>query len=187
MSLMAAMIVLRRVLGEGIRDCRDRTDPTRPRSDKNEAKGTEMRSRSVLGIAMAVGVIAAGCSSPTAAAPPKAVNATLTEFKIQADAAKVAAGDVTFTLTNKGATTHEFVIVRTDLAPSALPKDAEGGVAEGGPLTKVDEVEDIEAGKTKTLTVKVEPGKYAYFCNLAGHYAGGMTGGFEVVASAASN
>ena len=144
-----------------------------------------MRSRSVLGIAMAVGVVVGGCAAPAAAAA-KAVNATVTEFKIAADAAKVAAGDVTFTITNKGATTHEFVIVKTDLAPTALPKGGDGGVAEGGPLTAVDEVEDIEPGKTKTLTVKVEPGKYAYFCNLAGHYVGGMSGGFEVVASTAS-
>ena len=144
-----------------------------------------MRSRSVLGVALAVGVIAAGCSTPAAAAA-KAVNATLSEFKIQADATKVAAGDVTFTITNKGAATHEFVIVRTDLAPTALPKGGDGGVEEGGPLTVVDEVEDIEPGATKTLTVKVEPGKYAYFCNLVGHYVGGMRGGFEVVASSAS-
>lgn len=134
---------------------------------------------------MAVGVIAAGCGTPAAAAA-KAVNATVSEFKIQADATKVAAGDVTFTITNKGAATHEFVIVKTDLAPTALPKNADGEVEEEGPLTVVDEAEDITPGTSKTLTVKLEPGKYAYFCNLAGHYAGGMSGGFEVVASAAS-
>jgi uncharacterized cupredoxin-like copper-binding protein len=146
-----------------------------------------MRTRSVLGIAMAVGVIAGGCAAPAAAAA-KAMNATLTEFKIQTNATKVAAGDVTFTITNKGATTHEFVIFKTDLTPTALPKDADGGVAEdGGPLAVVDEAEDILPGTTTTLTVKLEPGRYVYICNLAGHYTGGMRGGFDVVASSASN
>jgi uncharacterized cupredoxin-like copper-binding protein len=146
-----------------------------------------MRTRSVLGIAMAVGVIATGCAAPAAAAAAKAVNVTMTEFKIQADAKRVAAGDVTFTITNKGATTHEFVIIRTDLAATALPKDADGGVAEGGPISVVDEAEDILPGTTTVLTVKVEPGRYVYICNLAGHYTGGMRGAFDVVASSASN
>lgn len=154
-----------------------------------------MRSRSVLGIAVAVGIVATGCSAPAAApaspppppAPAKAVNATVTEFKIQTDSTKVVAGEVTFTITNKGATTHEFVILKTDLSPDALPKDADGGVAEGGSIALVDEAEDILPGTTKTLTVKVEPGKYTYICNLAGHYAGGMRGGFEAVTVAATN
>jgi uncharacterized cupredoxin-like copper-binding protein len=146
-----------------------------------------MRTRSVIGIVMAVGVIATGCAAPAAAAATKTVNATVTEFKIQADAKRVATGDVTFTITNKGATTHEFVVIKTDLAPEALPKDVDGGVAEGGPIAVVDEAEDILPGTTTTLTVKVEPGRYVYICNLAGHYTGGMRGAFEVVASSASN
>jgi uncharacterized cupredoxin-like copper-binding protein len=146
---------------------------------------------------MAVGLVTAGCSAaapastpapatPAAVAPVKAVNATTSEFKIQADAARVAAGEVTFTVTNKGGIEHEFVIVQTDLSPTALPKDAEGGVAEGGPLTKVDELEHIAPGSFKVLTVKLQPGKYAFFCNLPGHYTGGMTGGFEAVAVSAT-
>ncbi len=154
-----------------------------------------MRSRSALGIAMAVGMIAAGCTAavaakPTAAptaAPVKAVNATTTEFKITSDATRVAAGVVTFTVTNKGGIEHEFVIVQTDLAPAALPKDTEGGVAEGGALTKVDELEHIAPGSSKVLTVKLQPGKYAFFCNLPGHYTGGMNGGFDVVSVTATN
>jgi uncharacterized cupredoxin-like copper-binding protein len=145
-----------------------------------------MRSTLSLTVAAAMVVTAVACGGSAVAAPPKAVTATVTEFKIATDALKVAAGDVTFTITNKGAATHEFVVVRTDLAPDALPKDAEGLVAEGGSLTKVDEVEDVTPGTSKTLTVKLEPGKYAFFCNLAGHYVGGMHGGVEVVAATAA-
>jgi uncharacterized cupredoxin-like copper-binding protein len=132
------------------------------------------------GLAVLVVLMVAGCS---AGAPAKAVTITVSEFKIQADTSKVAAGDVTFTIKNQGAATHEFVVVRTDVAEASLPKDADGNVAEGGPLTAVDEVEDIAPATTKTLVVKLEPGKYVVFCNLPGHYAGGMHGGIEVVAS----
>jgi iron uptake system component EfeO len=145
-----------------------------------------MRSGFLLGIAATVAVTIVGCNGAAAAAP-KAVNAAVTEFKISSDATKVAAGDVTFTISNKGAAIHEFVVVRTDLADDKLPKDAEGLVAEGGPLAAVDEVEDITPGSSKTLTVKLEPGHYVFFCNLAGHYVGGMHGTVEAVASTASN
>lgn len=146
-----------------------------------------MRAPLSLSVAAALVVTSAACGGSVAAAPPKAVAATVTEFKIAADTTKVAAGDVTFTIANKGSATHEFVVVRTDLAPDALPKDAAGLVEEGGPLGAVDEVEDIAPGTTKTLTVKLEPGKYAFFCNLAGHYVGGMRGGVEAVAATAAN
>ena len=141
-----------------------------------------MGSRVHLGIVASIALSVAACSGGTAAAPAKAVNITVSEFKIAADAIKVAAGDVSFTIKNDGKATHEFVVVRTDLAPEALPKNADGEVTEGGPLTAVDEVENIAPGTSKTLTVTLAPGKYAVFCNLPGHYAGGMHSGFDVVA-----
>lgn len=146
-----------------------------------------MRSKLLLGVAASMIVTAAGCGGNAAAAVPKAVNANVSEFKITADAAKVSAGDVTFTISNKGAATHEFVVVKTDIAPDALPKTTDGLVAEGGALTKIDEVEDVTPGTSKTMTVKLEPGKYVFFCNLAGHYIGGMHGSVEVVAATAAN
>jgi uncharacterized cupredoxin-like copper-binding protein len=141
-----------------------------------------MGSRLHLGIAAAIAIALAGCTGASAA-PAKAVNITVSEFKIASDASKVAAGEVTFTIKNMGSATHEFVVVRTDLSPDKLPKNADGEVEEGGPLTAVDEVEDIAPGTTKTLVVKLDAGKYAVFCNLPGHYAGGMHSGIDVVAS----
>lgn len=132
---------------------------------------------------VAIVSLVAGCSS-SASQPAKAFNATLTEFKIQADATKLAAGDVTFTVTNKGSTTHEFVVLRTDLSSDALPKNGDGDVEEEGEgMEVVDEAEDIPPGGSATLTMALQPGKYAFLCNLPGHFAGGMRGTFEVVAS----
>jgi len=52
---------------------------------------------------------------------------------------------------------------------------------------EIDEVEDVTPGTSKTMTVKLDPGKYVFFCNLAGHYLGGMHGSVEVVAATAAN
>jgi uncharacterized cupredoxin-like copper-binding protein len=125
-------------------------------------------------------LLVAACSG-SASPPPHAATADVTEFKISLDAARLAAGEDSFSVRNDGTITHEFVVVRTDLAADALPKAADGGVDEEGTgVTSVDEVEDIAAGSTGSLTVTLPAGKYVVFCNLPGHYAGGMRAAFEV-------
>jgi uncharacterized cupredoxin-like copper-binding protein len=36
------------------------------------------------------------------------------------------------------------------------------------------EVSELDAGKTGTLTLTLDPGTYMLFCNLRGHYMAGM-------------
>lgn len=142
-----------------------------------------MRTRSIA-IAAAVVLTIAGCSSGIAAETPKTLTATLSEFRIDANATKLAAGEVTFAITNKGTVTHEFVIMKTDLKADALPKNGDGEVDEKGEgIAPVDEVEDIAAGTSGRLIVNLQPGNYVFLCNLPGHYLGGMHGSFSVVAS----
>ena len=38
------------------------------------------------------------------------------------------------------------------------------------------EIADVEAGKTKSATNDLTPGKYAMICNVPGHYEQGMYG-----------
>jgi hypothetical protein len=46
---------------------------------------------------------------------------------------------------------HQFVVIRTDLAPDALPTDENGVVEEEGEGTEViDEIEDIPVGETQS-------------------------------------
>ena len=54
-----------------------------------------------------------------------------------------AAGDITFGIDNDGPSAHEFVILRTDDAPDALP--VENGVIPEDQIDLVDEAEDITA------------------------------------------
>lgn len=116
---------------------------------------------------------------------------TLEEFAVSADPASVPAGSVTFDVTNDGPDdVHEFVVIKTDLAPTDLPTDKDGAVVEGGEgMEVVDEIEDIPVGETPTLTIDLEAGSYALICNilqeepdgtLEAHYAEGMRTGFTV-------
>ena len=48
------------------------------------------------------------------------VNVQLGEWYIYADNASVAAGPITFDVSNRGGKAHEFIIIQTNLAPDAL-------------------------------------------------------------------
>jgi uncharacterized cupredoxin-like copper-binding protein len=109
------------------------------------------------------------------------VGVTLADFTITADPDSASAGDVTFDVTNDAEQTHEFVVFQTDLAPDQLPTDEGGDVDEAGEgVELVDEIEDITAGSTQSLTVNLDTGSYVLICNLPGHYAQGMHTGFTV-------
>jgi uncharacterized cupredoxin-like copper-binding protein len=109
------------------------------------------------------------------------VGVTLADFTITVDPDSASAGDVTFDITNDAGQTHEFVVFNTDLAPDQLPTDEGGDVDEAGEgVEHVDEIEDITAGSTESLTVNLDAGSYVLICNLPGHYAQGMHTGFTV-------
>jgi len=135
-----------------------------------------MHSR--FGALVAAALVAAACGSSTPAGPVSAINATLADFKMDLGGAIAKAGDVTFSVENKGANKHEFVIVQTDDAPDALP--VEDGEVEEDSLTVADEQEDIAPGTTATLTTDLEAGSYVIICNVEGHYEAGMHTAFTV-------
>lgn len=115
------------------------------------------------------------------------VNVLLSEFVVEADPGSASAGDVTFAVTNEGEETHEFVILKTDLAEDALPTADDGSVDEEGEGVEViDEIEDIEAGADGEVTANLEAGDYVLFCNIVeedngeSHYAEGMHTAFTV-------
>jgi uncharacterized cupredoxin-like copper-binding protein len=145
-----------------------------------------------LGLVIALGASLVGCSSSAASSSPAAsspaasasasaaggttVTADLSEFKIVLGSATGPAGAVTFSVTNKGSTVHEFVVFKTDLAPDKLPLSADGTEVDeaGAGLTAVDEVEDVAVGTTATLPVDLPAGHYVLICNLPAHYTSGM-------------
>ena len=141
-----------------------------------------MRSRrvySALGIAaLFVAACGSGGSGGGAAAPTNAIAATLTEWKMDLGGATGKAGSITFTVSNKGANTHEFVVVKTDTKADSLP--VANDLVDESAFTPVDEIEDIEPGTSPTLTVDLAAGHYVILCNIEAHYGKGMRTDLEV-------
>jgi uncharacterized cupredoxin-like copper-binding protein len=107
------------------------------------------------------------------------VAATLTEFKIELDKDSAPSGEVTINAKNDGAVAHEIVVVRTDLAPDALPM-ADGGVVDETKVESLGEIEEFDAGSSESGTFTLAPGKFVLLCNVAGHYSAGMHTAFTV-------
>jgi len=104
------------------------------------------------------------------------VNVLLEDFKVQEDAAVVPAGTVSFRILNQGPTSHEFIVVRTDRAPDKLPLQRDGlTVNEEAPgIDLLDEAEGLDIDDRRTLVLDLAAGHYVMYCNLEGHYLGGM-------------
>ena len=96
------------------------------------------------------------------------------------DQATVPAGTVTFTVANEGVKKHEFVILSTDVLASDMKIEGSDEVNEDK-YTGVDEIGDLPAGETKTLTVDLKPGHYTLICNIKGHVRMGMYSDITVV------
>ncbi|HET9673154.1 MAG TPA: hypothetical protein VFQ40_09965 [Actinomycetota bacterium] len=116
------------------------------------------------------------------------VDVTLQEFSIGTDPTSGEAGDFTFEATNDGPDdTHEFVVFKTDLALTDLPTDENGAVIEDGEgVELMGEIEDIEVGDTKSVTLSLDAGAYVFVCNIwdeeeqEAHYQEGMRTSFTV-------
>ena len=129
----------------------------------------------------------ASTSSSTAAGAT--VKVTLTEWAVIPDISTASAGAITFDVTNAGTMfTHEFVVIKTDLAPADLPVDAAGKVNEtAAGVANVGEIGEILMGANKSVSLTLQPGKYVLICNIVeaaggheSHYNKGMRAAFTV-------
>ena len=100
---------------------------------------------------LAVGVFAAAGSARGNAAAATRVTVAASEFKFVLSKKIVPAGPVTFVVTNKGHTTHDFKI-------------------------KGKKTPFLSPGKSATLKVVFPKGKFPYLCTIPGHAAAGMKG-----------
>ena len=86
-------------------------------------------------------------------------------------------GSVTFVMKNSGTIEHEMIVFKTDTPVGELTVEANDRVSEAD---SVGEVSETAAGKTKSITLDLKPGKYALACNIAKHYKMGMYAPFTV-------
>jgi uncharacterized cupredoxin-like copper-binding protein len=116
------------------------------------------------------------------------VQVTLQEFAIAANPTSVGAGEVTFEAENVGPDDpHEVVVIKTDLAPDALPTKEDGSVDEEGEgVEALGEIEEFAPGETQSMTLDLEAGSYVLICNIydademEAHYQEGMRLAFTV-------
>lgn len=103
------------------------------------------------------------------------------EWAIELSATSAQAGEVKFTIENDGTIGHEFLVVKTDIAPGEIPLDGDHFAEPSDGLEVIDEIGEFKVETTETLTLNLEPGNYQVVCNLPGHYKNGMHLGFTVV------
>jgi uncharacterized cupredoxin-like copper-binding protein len=128
-----------------------------------------------------LGAVACSSSSSTASSAGSdtgGVSATEKDFSIDLATSSAPAGSVTFNISNQGPSAHEFVIIKTDDAPDALP--VKDNTVEEDKIDVVDEAEDIAPSTTATLTTDLEAGSYVIICNIPAHYEQGMHAAFTV-------
>jgi uncharacterized cupredoxin-like copper-binding protein len=125
-------------------------------------------------LALAVPLTVARRHEPTSSGTP--VNVLLDDFRVRQDPAVVPAGTVSFRILNQGPTTHQLIVVRTDRAPDKLPLQRDGlTVNEEAPgIDLLDEAEGLDIDDRQTLVLDLAAGHYVMYCNLEGHYLGGM-------------
>ena len=142
---------------------------------------TRARRRWVLALALVLAALAiavpltvARRQEPTPSGTP--VNLLLKDFKVREDVAVVPAGTVRFRILNQGPTSHEVNVVRTDHAPEKLPLQRDGLTVdeEADGMKFLDDAEGLDIDDRQSLVLDLTPGHYVLYCNLEGHYLGGM-------------
>jgi uncharacterized cupredoxin-like copper-binding protein len=94
---------------------------------------------------------------------------------IDIDKASVAAGKVTFEVTNKSKETiHEMLIAPIADKNVVLPFIANENRVDEEATHDLGEVSELDPGKSGSLTLDLKPGQYVLYCNIPGHFMAGM-------------
>jgi uncharacterized cupredoxin-like copper-binding protein len=137
-------------------------------------RGRRLACWAVLGLSLAL--LCPACSGTSSTRPGSVIGVAVKDFHIGPGKTHVSAGRVAFDIHNGGPSTHEFVVVRTDLGDADLPLGPDGlSVDEDSPeIHVVTEDSELDIGESRVLVVSLPPGHYVFYCNLEGHYLGGM-------------
>jgi uncharacterized cupredoxin-like copper-binding protein len=95
---------------------------------------------------------------------------------VMVSSATIPAGEVTFRVANNSADIeHEMVVATLPDMSAGLPYVEDvARVDEEANGANLGEVAELEPGTSGSLTIRLKPGTYALYCNIAGHYASGM-------------
>jgi uncharacterized cupredoxin-like copper-binding protein len=96
------------------------------------------------------------------------------DFHIATTTGHVAAGVVELRVHNGGPDQHELIVVAERRGEVPLRTDGLTVNEEKIQSLEPGSLEPAEAGATRYLRVRLAPGRYLLFCNMAGHYMSGM-------------
>ena len=133
-------------------------------------------SKLLIGTSLAALAVAIPVSGLAASGGGGTSKVDMREWSIAPKPTHATAGKITFVVHNAGKARHEFVVIRTDVAPGKL-KVTKGRASEKG---HVGEIGSLPPGSTKRLVLTLAKGRYVLFCNFSGHYSAGQHAGFVV-------
>jgi len=123
---------------------------------------------------VALVLTATACGRHVDASGVRVVKVTERDFAIKAPHL-LRAGTIRFVVTNDGPVSHELILVH---APHGrLPLRDDGFTVDETLLESriVGTLEPAGPGTTRSLRVRLTPGRYILLCNMAGHFMGGMS------------
>ena len=95
------------------------------------------------------------------------------DFRITAPL-RAKAGDFVLSVRNRGPDAHELIVVRERSARLPLRRDGSTVSEEKLEPITVGALEPGQPGSVRKLRLHLAPGRYELFCNMSGHYLGGM-------------
>ena len=105
------------------------------------------------------------------------IDVALASFSVTPSPQSVAPGSVTFDAVGGF---HQLTVIRTDLAPDALPQS--GNTVDLSGLDVIGATSVLAAGETAQLSADLTAGNYVLICNVPSHYDSGMRAAFTVSA-----
>jgi len=104
----------------------------------------------------------------------RTVGITEKDFSITAPR-RLSVGRFTLRVRNVGPDRHELIVARVGGgAPLPLRRDGLTVDEQRIQAATLGTLEPAQPRTTRTLTVSLTPGRYVLFCNMYGHYSGGM-------------
>lgn len=152
---------------------------------KSFRRGRPLAVAATLALLPAMALVACGDDDDTDSAEAASTTVKVTEGDgtIDLDRTSSADGSVQFVIENGGELTHEFLVLKTDLAQEKLPLNGDQTAVDeaGSGVDLVGEKSAIAPGADATLSFDdLAPGKYVLICNVPGHYGLGMHASFAV-------
>ena len=134
------------------------------------------RTRRLVAGCFVCGLLLIGCggSSHQPQSSGTVVGVTERDFHIATSIAQVTRGDVTLQVHNVGPDEHELIVAPERTGGPPLRSDGFTVNEETIQNSEPGSINPQEPGHTTDLKLHLPPGRYLLFCNMEGHFMGGM-------------